>query len=251
MDNKTLSMSSKMLLSSLAIIWSGLLSVNAQQTGTDLVKNMYARYAGKWHHSLSFTQRTEFYSNDSLKGNQTWYESIVFPDQFRIDFGSKDSGNAVIFKGDSSYSFKKGKLQAVRLNNSDLLFLLGGLYFYPLDQTLQKLKTLGYDLDKIHPDHWKGKAVWVLGDSGTGKKANQLWIDAENLFLVRMIEFTGNRKEEGLFDSHIFIAGGWTETKASFYFNDRLAQVETYRDCVANKIPDPHIFDPAHFVNPE
>jgi hypothetical protein len=241
-------MASKFFIPMLAISLIAVIPALSQRTGEDLVKKMYARYSGKWYHSLTFNQTTEFYKNDSLKGSQTWYEAIVFPDQFRIDFGSTDSGNAVIFKGDSSYSFKKGQLQGARVNDNDLIFLLGGLYFYPLEQTIQKFRAFGFNLDKIHQDTWKGKTVWVIGDTGTGKNANQLWLDEDNYFVVRMLEFTSGRKEEGIFESHLSVGGGWTETKVNFFINDKLIQRELYHDCIANKPPDPRIFDPSKFV---
>ena len=68
---------------------------------------MHDRYAGKWYRTFSFSQTTEIYRNDSLKRSETWYENIKFPNNFRIDFGDPDSGNAVIFKNDSSYLFRK------------------------------------------------------------------------------------------------------------------------------------------------
>ena len=148
-------------------------SAVSQQNGEELIKKMYALYAGKWYHTLTFNQTTDVYRNDSLNSTQTWYESIVFPSQFRIDFGPKDSGNAAIFTADSVYIFKNGQLQRARINDNDLIFLLGGLYFYPLEQTIQKLKSLGFDLSKIHQDRWKGKAVWVIGDTSAGKNGNQ------------------------------------------------------------------------------
>jgi hypothetical protein len=249
MVNKTFLLMSKSYLPFLALVCLLNTPAKSQRTGEDLIKKMYARYSGKWYHSLTFNQTTEFYSNDSLKGTQLWYEAIVFPDLFRIDFGAKDSGNAAIITTDSTYIFRKGKLARVRTNDNDLPFLLGGLYFYPLDKSIQRLKSLGYPLDQIHSDQWKGKPVWVIGDTTAGKHANQLWIDQENLYLVRMLEFNASRKEEGIFENHIPLEGGWTETRATFYFNDKLVQVETYHNCVANKPPDPKIFDPAHFVS--
>ncbi|HZE83926.1 MAG TPA: hypothetical protein VE035_06425 [Puia sp.] len=215
--------------------------------GKDLVKKMHARYAGKWYRSFTFDQTTQFYRNDSLKGEQTWYEALVFPDKFRIDFGEPDSGNAVIYKGDSAYNFRKGKLRSVRKDENDLTFLLGGMYFFTLDQALQKLKALGYDLDKLHEDSWKGKPVFVLGAGKGELNINQLWIDRDNLYLVRMVKFEGGRKEEAIFDNHQLLGGGWTETKCDFYFNDKLVQVETYHNCKANVPLDERLFDPTFF----
>jgi hypothetical protein len=217
-------------------------------TGKDVIKEMYGRYAGKWYRHFSFNQTTEFYRNDSLKGTQTWYEAIEFPDKFRIDFGDKDSGNAVIFKGDSSYNFKNGKLRAVRQNDDDLTFLLGGMYFYTEDQVMQKLKTLNYNLDKLYEDVYEGKPVWIVGAARGDTGVNQLWIDKKDLYLLRMIKFDGGRKEDGFFGGQQTFGGGWSETKCRFYFNDKLVQVETYHDCKQDVPMDDAFFDPAVFM---
>lgn len=218
-------------------------------TGRDVIRKMHTRYAGKWYHSFTFNQTTEFYSNDSLKGTQMWYEAIRFPDRFRMDFGEADSGNAAIFRGDSSYRFRNGKLRSATINNNEgLIFLLGGMFFYPLDQTIRMLGDLHYDVDKFHEDTWKGKPVYVIGAGKGEETGNQLWIDQKDLYLVRMIKFDGQRKEEAIFDDYKPLGGGWSETKCTFYINNKLIQVETYHDCRANVILEDRIFDPSVFV---
>jgi hypothetical protein len=217
-------------------------------TGKEVIREMYGRYAGKWYRSFSFNQTTEFYRNDSLKGTQTWYESIKFPDKFRIDFGDKDSANAVIFKEDSSYSFKNGKLRGVRHNDDDLTFLLGGMYFYTQDQVMKKLTALNYDLDKEYEDVYEGKPVLIVGAAKGDTGVNQLWIDKKDLYLVRMIKFDGGRKEDGIFGGYQPFGRGWSETKCRFYFDDKLIQVETYHDCKQDVPLDDAFFDPAHFM---
>ena len=216
--------------------------------GKETIREMYGRYAGKWYRSFSFNQTTEFYRNDSLKGTQTWYEAIKFPDKFRIDFGDKDSANAVIFKEDSSYSFKNGKLRAVRHNDDDLTFLLGGMYFYTEDQVIKKLTALNYDLDKEYEGVYEGKPVLIVGAAKGDTGVNQLWIDKKDLYLVRMIKFEGGRKEDGIFGGYQVFGGGWSETKCRFYFDDKLVQVETYHDCKQDIALDDAFFDPAHFM---
>ncbi len=212
-----------------------------------VLKLMYDRYNGKWFHTLTFTQRTETYRNDSLIKTATWYEYIMFPDKFRIDFGDPSEGNAVIFGNDSAYNFQKGKLKASRADNDDLTFLLGGLYFYPFEQVLAKLKSFHYDLNKFHEDVWSGKPVYVIGADTKDEKLNQLWIDKEKMVLVRFIKFDENQKEEGVFEKHIPLSGGWSETMCTFYINDHLIQKEYYRDCKADGMIDPMIFEPAVF----
>lgn len=211
------------------------------------LQKMYKQYAGKWYRTFTFTQTTERYRNDSLRSKQTWYEASIFPDKFRIDFGVPDSGNAVIYKGDSSYSFGRGKLRAVRKDENDLTFLLGGMYFYPYEAVVAKMKTLGYDLDKSFETSFNGKPVYVVGANADGEKVNQIWIDKEKLCIVRFFKYENGRKEEGVFEDHIKAGAGWTESKVSFYIDDKLLQKEYYHDFKANVALDEKFFDPKQF----
>jgi hypothetical protein len=212
-----------------------------------VIRQMYDRYHGKWFSSFTFLQTTESYKNDTLSKKTTWYEAISFPDKFRIDFGNPSEGNAVIFRNDSVYSFEKGQLKNKGVENNDLTFLLGGMYFYPFDRVLKQLTTLHYDLSKFHKDRWNNKDVYVIGANNNEEKLNQLWIDQEKLVLVRMIKYDDNRKEEGLFENQIQAAGGWSETVAVFYIDDKLIQKEFYYDCKTNPVIDPRVFEPSDF----
>jgi outer membrane lipoprotein-sorting protein len=214
----------------------------------EILKKIHDRYAGKWYKTFSFNQTTEIYRNDSLKRSETWYENIKFPYDFRIDFGNPDSGNAVIFKNDSSYSFIKSQKAGVRPNDDDLLFLLGGMYFYPFDEVTVKMKSFGYDLDKFHEDIWKGMPVYVIGANKNQDSVNQIWIEKENFSPVRLLKYENNTKEEALFENHVKLDGGFTETLVYFYINDKLIQVEKYHDLRANVEIDSAIFDPENFV---
>jgi hypothetical protein len=234
------------------ILWTAaiafvLVSFTKPITGPEILKLMYNRYAGKWHHALTFKQTTETYRNDSLKRTQTWRESMLYPDKLRIDIEPLENNNTIIFRGDSTYSIRSGQLKSAQGQGNDLIFLLGGLYFYPFDKTLEKLKSLGYDTTKGYEDTWKGKPVYVVGTLDKDAKVNQLWIDKKDLYLVRMIEYTKDRKEEALFDDHLKLDGGWTETKVHFYINDKLLQVESYFECKAVPAFDAGIFDPQHY----
>ncbi len=214
----------------------------------EILKKMHERYAGKWYKTFSFNQTTEIYHNDSLKRSETWYENIKFPGDFRIDFGNPDSGNAVIFKNDSSYVFKNSQKASVRPDSNDLLFLLGGLYFYPFDEVTTKMKSFGYNLDKFHEDVWKEMQVYVIGAEKNEDSLNQIWIEKENFSPVRMLKYENNTKEEALFENHVKLEGGFTETLVYFYINDKLIQVEKYHDLKGNVEIDPKIFDTENFV---
>jgi hypothetical protein len=121
------------------------------------------------------------------------------------------------------------------------------MYFYPFDIVIAKMKELQYDLNKSCEATWKGKPVYVVGAGADGEKVNQLWIDKGNLTIVRFLKYENGRKVEGILEDHIKAGKGWTETKASFYFDDKLAQKEFYHNFKANPVLDEKLFDPASF----
>lgn len=208
---------------------------------------MHKKYAGKWMKTFSFNQTTDNYRNDSLIKTATWYESLIFPDKFRIDFGNSEDGNAAIFTYDSVYSFRKGVLAKVSPNEDDLTFLLGGMYSFSMEIIKSKMEKLGYSLKKYYTTTLNSKKVYVIGAENPDEKINQIWIDADKLVLVKFIKYNGSQKEEGIFSNHIKLEKSWTETSVDFYIDDLLFQKETYHDCKADVAIDPAIFDPAHF----
>ena len=213
----------------------------------DVLEKMYKQYAGKWMKSFRFTQTTEVYRNDSLINTSTWYENIVYPDKFRIDFGSKTVGNAALFVNDSIYSFRSSKLAHVSANDEDLTFILGGMYFYPLDTVKLMLRRMGYDLNKFYETNLNDKPVYVIGANNAEEKANQLWIDKEKLVVAKFINYNRGDKEEGIFGNHKQFGNGWSETLCTFYVDGKLIQKETYYECKADENIDLKIFDPYNF----
>jgi hypothetical protein len=220
-------------------------NVHKNATSQDVLLKMYNRYHNKWHKSLKFNQTTEQFRNDSLIRTATWYEQIVYPDLLRIDFNSEKSNNGVIFRHDSTYVFRNNKVVRSGNGENELIFFLGGMYFMPFDKVLNHFAGLHYDLSKYHIDTWKGKPVYVIGADNNGDKVNQLWIDQEKLVAVRFIKYDNNTKEEGFFEQQIPLKGAWSETKCSFYINDKILQIETYHDVIAGAPVDMGAFDPA------
>lgn len=216
-------------------------------SGTDILKKMHDRYHGKWYQNFTFDQDTKMYINDSLKKTEVWHEAIKFPDKFRIDMGAIDSGNAIIFKGDSVYQFHHFNLRSVKFTENDLLFLLGGMYYNSFEKVMEKMKNFGYDLSKGHTDFWKGKPVFVIGAGKGELNTNQLWVDQEKLFIVRMINFHNKDKEESLFEDHVPIEHGFTETTCIFYINGKLIQYENYHNCKTDLMLNEQIFEPSVF----
>jgi outer membrane lipoprotein-sorting protein len=216
------------------------------QSGENVVKLMYKRYAGKWSQTLTFDQTTEIY-RDSTRKVQEWHEYILYPDKLRIDIEPMDSGKAAIYRNDSTYSIQKGEIRSALPNENDFIFLLGGMYFYPLEKTIERLKNSGYDLSRFGEDTLDGKPIYIIGAADRHEHTSQLWIDQRNLYLVRMIKYSAKNKLDATFENYIKIGDGATETKVTFYLNDKLRQVETYHHCQTAPDLDNSIFDPFHY----
>ena len=215
--------------------------------GEKILAKMYKRYTGKWYKNFTFTQTTENFKDDSLIKTTTWYESIVFPDYFRINFGEPSEGNAVIYKKDSTFNFRKGKLIQKGLRTDDVTLLLGGMYFMPFDSVKTKMKTEGYDITKAHESTWEGNKVYVIGSETDDEKLSQLWIDKEKLIVVRFIKYLPTMKQDARMSAHQKFGKAWSETIVVFYLNDKLFQKEKYYDCKVNTDVDMGIFDVYNF----
>jgi len=219
-----------------------------QQSGEDLIKKMYDRYAKTWYHALTFDQTTEIYRNDSLFRTQQWHEAMLFPDKLRIDIEPLEKSNTIIFRSDSTYSIRGGKVARADKEANDLIFLLGGMYSHPYEKTIEKLKALGYDLSKSGEGTFNGKAIYIIGAANQADHNSQLWVDKENLCLLRMIKYGEKEKEDGIFSGWIKVDGGYAETRVDFYVNDKLIQVEKYSNCKTPATIDERIYDPNNYV---
>src|SRR5262245_29727579 len=52
------------------------LAAQQPKDGTAVLERMRAAYAGKWYHTLTFTQKTTTTRDDGTKNVSTWYESL-------------------------------------------------------------------------------------------------------------------------------------------------------------------------------
>ena len=107
------------------------------RTGSDVLEAMRAAYAGKWYHTLTFTQKTTRRGQDGADHEQTWYETLAHTaaggSRLRTDFGDLSAGNGVIYTADSSFSVRGGKLQSAEAS--------GKITFHLCDQFLVKWIT--------------------------------------------------------------------------------------------------------------
>ncbi|MDQ7948481.1 MAG: hypothetical protein REI78_16095 [Pedobacter sp.] len=228
-----------------ALLFTGL---NAAAQGVDpkfaaIHKQFYLQFPK----TITFVQKTENYRADTLFRTQTWYEAGSLPNLFRIDIGDPKDGNAVIYRGDSTYNFRKGKLARATVDPNILVYLLGGMYFQTIDQVQQKMKTDGFDLSKSYHTKWNGRDVDVFGTATADSTKSQLWYDSREHYLVRMMQQTPESHLECHFSQHQKTGKVWHEGYVKILVNHKLVQTETYSDFKINVQLDPSFFEPSKF----
>jgi hypothetical protein len=218
----------------------------APRDGADLVRQMHARYDGKWYGTLTFTQTTTFPGEPA----QTWYEAATIPGKLRIDIAPLDSMTAIFFIGDSTIVFKHGTRVNGRRDRNPLMTLGFDVYRQPPETTIAQLASSGVDLGKLHEDRWRGTKVWVVGADQGDTTTSQFWIEQERLLFVRLIE-AHPAKDAGAppdllditFEDYQRLARAWVSPKVVIKLNGKEVQREEYRDIVADRPLPANLYD--------
>ena len=132
------------------------------------------------------------------------------------------------------------------------MLLLGDVFVMPVDSAAAKLTAQGFDLSKLYQASWDGRRTYVVGALAGDSVTPQFWIDAERLYLVRMIEreADGSRMDSRV-TAHQQIGTIRVETEMTFIRNGQEIQREIYHDVQVNRILDPAIFEPDVYRRPE
>jgi hypothetical protein len=217
--------------------------------GVEVISRMRERYLDKWYRTLTFVQKTTLPDGKV----ETWYEAAELPGKLRIDIAPLEGRNTLLFRNDTLYEFKAGKLTETKPLIHPLMVLGFDVYAQPLDRTLRQLRELGFDLSKVHESEWQGRAAYVVGAAKGDSVARQFWIDRERLYFVRMIE-PGKKnpadRVETQFNKYIPMGDGWLETEVRFMVNGETRMLEEYTEPRAGMKLDSAIFDPRRWVPP-
>jgi hypothetical protein len=217
--------------------------------GVEVISRMRERYLGKWYRTLTFVQKTTLPDGKV----ETWYEAAELPGKLRIDIAPLEGKNTILFRNDTLYDFKEGKLAETKPLIHPLMVLGFDVYAQPLDRTVRQLRELGFDLSKVHESEWQGRPAYVVGAAAGDSGVRQFWIDQERLYFVRMVEpgkkNPGDRLETQ-FNKYVPIAGGWVETEVRFLVNGETKMLEEYTEPRAGVKLDPAIFDATRWVAP-
>jgi hypothetical protein len=224
------------------------------KNGDQLIRQMHARYDGKWYRTITFTQTTSFPDRPA----ETWYEAGTIPGKLRIDVEPLDSMNAFMFIGDSTIVFKHGARVAAHRDRNLLMTLGFDVYGQPPETTLAQLTEAGIDLRKLHEDHWNGTKVWVVGAAKGDTTTNQFWIEQDRLLFVRLIE-SRPAKQAGApanlldvtFEDYERLGQGWVAPKVVIKVNGKEVQRESYQDVRADTPLQANLYDMGTYHKPE
>lgn len=224
-------------------------AIDPPKDGGELIGQMRERYLGKWYRTLTFVQKTTLADGKV----ETWYEAAELPGKLRIDIAPLDGKNTLLFRNDSIYEFKGGKLAESRPLIHPLMVLGFDVYAQPVGATIRQLRALGFDLGKLHESTWRGRPAYVVGAAAGDTVTRQFWIDKERLYFVRMVEpgkQNPSARVETLFEKYVPLGQGWLETEVRFMVNGETKMLEQYSEPKPGVKLSPAIFDPTRWVPP-
>lgn len=200
--------------------------------GREVIAAMYDLHADSWYENLTFIQSTIEYPPGADPDTTLWWEGIRIPGELRIDIGGPRTGSGMVFRNDSLFMIQENTVAGSGPTMHPLLILGFDVYGQPVEQTIAKLDTIGFNMDAMHSTTWQDRDVWVVGTDETGDTtAPQFWIDKERMVFVRMTQRVGPELahlQEVRFDGYEPLGDGWIAPEVRFYLDSTLTMVELY-----------------------
>ena len=221
------------------------------KSARELVTEMHDRYAGTWYRTLRFEQSNTFYTQSGREEKSRWVQNLSVPGRLRIDFEPLSSKSGLLILNNRVTTFDNGRKVNTRRSIQPILTLTADVYAIPPVVTLRRLDSLKFNLDKTRTDKLDRKTVYVIGADEGDNESNQIWIDAERMLLVRLIQRekrgernvvtdtrVGDYKDvDGFLVAHEFVS----KRDGKPYFSERYEKVR-----VNEPIP-PVLFDPTRW----
>ena len=218
------------------------------KNGNDVITAMHKAYAGdKWYRYFTFSQESHMYKDGKEEKMEVWHEAATFPGKLLIKFKTKDSKDGVIFANHMVYGFAEGKEPVSKPRIHDLLIAAFDVYFLKPEVTAHLFDSLGYNLNKTREDIFDGRKVYVVGADKNDSTSNQFWIDAERMYLHRIIYKQGKGVSDCVFGNYQKIQNYWVAKTVSFKQDGVLVMVENYFDIKFPKTLSADLFDPKKF----
>jgi hypothetical protein len=219
------------------------------QTATEpdapsVIRSAFKRYHRTWYRSLTFVQHTIRYRSRGTADTAVWYEAYRAPGRLRIDIAPLSDRSIMLFANDSQYVFQRDSLRSARPFIHPLLLLGFDLYHLPPEETMQKLKDIGFDLSIVRRDYWGERPVFVIGAHRGDTTSTQFWIDAERFVFLRMLMPTSNGLQEVQFNRYRELGEGWIAPEVVIALSGRTVMKEIYSEIEIGASFDDAFFDP-------
>lgn len=227
-------------------------SINAQiKNSENLVREMHKKYAGNFNANITFIQLNQDFDSTGKGGKHNMsFEAFHYPGKFRNDFGVTPGKDGYIITNDTMYIFENGKFKSKKYCIFDVGLLTGDIYFMRVDDAIEKLKKLNYNLTEFREDIWKERPVYVVGAKKGDEKSPQFWIDKQELYVVRNIAISAEdgQLEDQHYCEHAKVESAWVEERVEIFMNGKKAKKEHYAEVKANNELDLNIFNPRLFT---
>jgi len=246
-------MTRRFLLTSILFVFS--IQVYSQIASTEaFLKEIHSQYKGQFCRHITYVQLNKVYKpvkvkNDSTDDDDsfdisTQYEAFEYPGKLRVDYGPKVGENGYIHVHDSIYYFKDGLIAKKERKINEAMLLTGDVYCITVQETISKLKELGYNLENFHQDVWKDNPVYVIGALKGDTISRQFWIDKKYHYLVRSIMSENGKLAETQLCEHQAKGKYYIEDEVKILENGKLVRTERYAEVNTEIILQPSVFDP-------
>ena len=224
----------------------------AVSSSSELIRAMHDRYADNWYKSLRFVQSNTFYTQSGGEQKSRWIQTLSVPGKLRIDFEPLSSKSGLLILNNRVTTFDNGKRVDSRRAIQGILTLTSDVFAIPPEVTSRRLDSLKVDLDKFRTAKLEKKKVYVIGADDGDLESNQVWIDAERLLLVRIIQQEKRGDRTIVTDTRV---GGYKDVDGYPIAHELVATRdgkpyfrEEYEDVRVNGELPPGIFDPSRWA---
>jgi hypothetical protein len=222
-------------------------TIKSSKMKPSIIEQMHAEWQGKWPKYMQFEQNVYLYKDDKLVREEVWQELMSCPQNLHIRFNGFNTGNGMLFRADSIYSFNNGEIVKEELRVHQLLLLGFDVYHQAPAITQKKLSDLGYDLTKMYEKKINEQTIIVVGTADENDlNTSQFWIDKKNKYLLRTILNRNGTQSDVTFGNYQTIDNNPVATEITFLTNKKLTMVEKYFNITFPKSVDPKVFDPAN-----
>ncbi|HUQ21058.1 MAG TPA: hypothetical protein VM099_15670 [Gemmatimonadaceae bacterium] len=222
-------------------------------TSGALIREMHDRYAGKWYKTLTFEQTNTFYTSAGKEQKSHWLQRLQVPGRLRIDFLPLASRSGMLIQNNRVMTFDNGRRVDSRRSIQPVLTMTGDVYAIPPSITLRRLDSLGIDLDRFHDGKWDGRKVYVMGAEKGDLQSNQIWVDADKLLLVRLIQKDKRGDRIIVTDTHVGeyreVDGYNVAFEFTSYRDGKVFFKEKYDNVKVNEAIPSALFDATRWVS--